>query len=178
MDSGLTSPPPRAELAHPPFLLGGSVRGQEESMAQTLPVLRLWREGRQEHRRNSALPIPTRGKMPCSPPAASLLSEGGRASAPWKGAFWQLPAPLPPPCPKAPCRREPYGPLWNTLSRVQSLPGEMQARLPSQLASPPSRCLLPRSRPERGRLWGPGSPSQDEQGSLLGSTTHTLRENC
>lgn len=84
---------------------GGGVGGQLMS--------RLWQMDETFLMPNITGAQPT-GKVPHSPrEAASLLSERGGASALKKCAsFWQLLRPLPPPCPKASCRREPYGPLW------------------------------------------------------------------
>lgn len=125
-------------------------------MTQTLPVHRLWREGRQEHCRTH----PPGGRCPSSPPAASLLSEGGRASAPGRVPSGSFPLPSHSLVQRLHAEGS-HMVLCGTHSPGYSIfPGRRRAWLPSQLASPP-RCLLPpQPAPESGRLWGPSSPSR------------------
>lgn len=68
------------------------------------------------------------------PPACCLRGAGlvPSRSVP-SGSF---PAPLPPPCPKASCRREPYGPLWTHFPSTVSSWCECEAWRPS-ISCPP-----------------------------------------
>lgn len=94
-------------------------------------------------------------------------------------------APLPPPCPKASCRREPYGPLWTHFPWVQYLPGVNVGPSAPESAAPPlpplplptpawgesSCCWGAASSQNRGALWSQGE-------KCLGSThTHAHTEN-
>lgn len=120
-------------------------------VTETLPVHRLLLEGRQERRRKPA----NRDKVLPSPRAASLLSEVGGASAPWKCAFWQLPRPSPIPLSKGSMQK---GAIWSfvdTFSLVQYLSG-VNAGPGSPESSVPPLPLLPHSPQSAQRVEGCG----------------------
>lgn len=108
--------PPPSKFTHLPCSMGvcSSRGGSPLEMRELLTGSAEGKCGWWERAQAIALEAPlaqssTGAQLSPWPPACCLRWAG---PVPQKCAFWQLP---PPPCPKAQCRREPYGPLWTHL---------------------------------------------------------------
>lgn len=156
-------------------------RGRTESGSMLMSRLWQWSPPQAGHHRSPA----NRKSSPFFP--------RGSQPAVWEG--WGLcplevcllaasPPPIPPPCPKASCRREPYGPLWTHFPWVQYLPGvNVGPSAPESAAH-----LLPHCPPPhtslREKFWGGQAHRIGEPFGVrvsekcLGSThTHAHTEN-
>lgn len=181
---GLWVKSPRAELAHPPFLLGGQRAGPGGLHGANPPCAQAVEGGEAgASQEPPPRPSPPGGRCPVLPQPPACCLRGAGPVPPGRVPSGSFPLPSHPLVQRLRAEGS-HMVLCGTRSPGYSLfPGRCRLGSPVSWPPLPPHCLLPHSRPER-RLWGPGSPSrgalpsQDEQGSLLGSATHTLRENC
>lgn len=79
---------------------------------------------------------PTGTRRPTLPRLPACCLRWAGPAPPGSVPSGSFPAPLPPPCPKAPCRREPYGPLWTRFPQYSMVRACMRGLAPQRPPPP------------------------------------------